>query len=173
MLKTAQAIIDEVTKLVFIETGVNIPKIVLKTNGNITKALGYAEAFTIIEGDKEYDQYEITLNARAFKGKENSKVFRKIVIHEFCHIADMVISGNMNGHSRGWSQLMRMCNERPESLVAKEDTDFLGYSPYRYFHACNCKEHGVSLKMHRDIITGKSFDCTICNSKLSKKFRFN
>ena len=42
MLKTAQAIIDEVTKLVFIETGVNIPKIVLKTNGNITKEIGRA-----------------------------------------------------------------------------------------------------------------------------------
>lgn len=172
MLKTAQAIVNEMRKLVFIETGVDIPEIVIKTNGNIQKALGYAEHFVVVEGNKRFNEYRITLNTRAFKGKEDSKVFRKIVIHEFCHIADLIVNGKMNGHSRGWSQLMRLCGERAEALVSKEDTDELGYSVYRYFHACGCKTHGVSLKTHKAILTGAPHHCGVCYTNISQTFKF-
>ena len=172
MIKAAQSIVNEMRKLVFIETGVNIPEIVIKTNGNLQHALGLAEHNIIVEGDKQWVEYRITLNTRAFKGKESSKVFRKIVIHEFCHIADVVVNGFMKGHGRGWSQLMRMCGERAEALVSKEDTDELGYSVYRYFHACGCKTHGVSLKTHRAIVSGTQHHCNVCYTDISPTFKF-
>lgn len=173
MLKTAQDIINEMRKLVFTETGVSIPEITIKLNGNMQFSMGSAEhiVWTNADRSRSIDEHRITLNSRAFRNRETSKVFRKIVIHEFCHIADEVINGTMNGHSRGWSQLMRMCGERPESLVSKEDIDALEYSAYRYVHSCACKNHALSLKIHRSIMSGDKHHCKSCYNDISTTFQ--
>lgn len=159
----AEEIIKQLRMILKAELNVDIPKIKLMSNKNMTTTLGLAR--------QTGNELSITFNHRAFAGRENTKLFQTIVIHEFCHLADHVVNGYMDGHKEGWQQLMDLFEEpADEFLNVKSHAEFNTFKPYRYKHFCECRTHMLSLSVHRKIMNDQRHFCGMCEAEISKDF---
>lgn len=161
LIETAQKIIEELRQDLYKRTGHMVPEIKVYCNNTLKRCWGLA----IGDGDS----LTIKLNKKIFEGKHDSYVFYKIVVHEFCHIADYVISGDMHDHGTEWQQLMYSFGQYPYAKVVEQDMNGVGIEP-KYYHACGCAKHRVSTALHNLIVSGKLYRCKKCKISIKQEY---
>ena len=115
--------------------------------------------------------YAIKLSGYVYLGKENTAAYRNTVIHEYMHLMEYQIRGEM-GHSPFWASLMELCGEKAAQNPTIEKKEEVGYSYIRktrkiYEHLCGCKTHMVGIKIHNKILKGAKYKCLACKTHLS------
>ena len=114
-------------------------------------------------------RHTLQFNSNAFK--EESRVFRETIIHEFCHAAAYELY-NDAGHGQYWKYLMTVMGISPDRCISQEKCQEIGYTPKRnivrrYTYKCNCMEHNnITLGIHKKIQSGATYKCKHCRSAI-------
>ena len=113
-------------------------------------------------------RHTIQINANAFK--EESRVLKNTVIHEFCHAAAYELYRDA-GHGDKWAYLMTIMGLSPDRLMSSSACEELGYkvkrnNVQRYTYTCKCRSHDLTLGKHRKIQGGAAFRCVHCKETI-------
>lgn len=95
---------------------------------------------------------------------------KETVVHEMCHIIDM-IHGTYNSkeaHGYSWSQLMIKCGFRPNRCMSIKRPDELKRNVKRFEATCLCMTHKLTSQMRTKMLAGlKHYRCLKCNTRVS------
>lgn len=158
LIEKAQEIIQTLRRHLVKTTGNTIPEIEIESSDRMQRTFGLA-----IAGDS----LTIRLNNNRFKSHLNSDLFIQTVAHEFCHIVDYVLNGQMC-HSKEWKKLMKLLGFEPRVYISQQEVESV--TPKLYVHACNCKEHTVGHKTHIGIMLGYKVKCKLCQTNLKEAY---
>ena len=164
MINSAQQIISQLRSALREETGYTMPAVVIEPSNRLVRAWANA-AITRVT-----DTYKIRLNNKIFRNNHNNDMFRRVVIHEFCHLVDFHLNGGMDGHGAQWSHWMRFFKQSPDTYVSLEESNALGYHPHPYWHSCGCMEHNVSSAIHNRLLNNRLYICKQCKTPITAAF---
>jgi SprT protein len=111
----------------------------------------------------------IQINTNAFK--EESRVLKETVIHEFCHAAAYELYGD-NGHGDKWAYLMQVMGLSPDRIISASKCQEIEYkvkrnNVQRYTYTCKCRSHELTLGKHKKVQGGSVFfRCVRCKETI-------
>jgi predicted SprT family Zn-dependent metalloprotease len=90
-----------------------------------------------------------------------------VIAHEFCHIANFMVSGiKDHPHGRQFKEWGRKCTAAFSHKGVKVTTKHTYEIEYKYIWQCSNEECGVEFKRHSKSIDPKRHTCGSCRSKL-------
>ncbi len=93
---------------------------------------------------------------------------KETVVHEVCHIVDMMDNGHRiyGAHGISWGMLMRKCGLAPNRCHTVERPQELKRNVQRFEAKCSCKTFRITTHRRTKMLKGYTYRCPSCYTNL-------
>ncbi|WP_071979152.1 SprT family zinc-dependent metalloprotease [Alteromonas sp. RW2A1] len=105
------------------------------------------------------------INIHPLLFSENQEEFiHDVIPHEVSHLLVWNLFGRTKPHGREWQSIMlEVFNRSPSTTHSFDTKGVVNTVAYR----CNCSEHAISLRRHKNVLSGKAqYRCRKCSGEL-------
>lgn len=116
-------------------------------------------------GKAYWIQHKVAFNE--VLAEENPGKFMNTVIHEIAHLVTHKLFPQASAHGREFKMIMRKMGGDGERCHTYDTSSVrVVKTKKRYVYSCGCKEHRVTINVHKKVTLGHRYSCKMCRDSI-------